>query len=462
MSLKKLICLSVILTAGLINAQETTQKPNILIILADDLGYADVGFNGSDIQTPNIDRIASGGIRFDNFYACPMCSPTRAGLLTGRYPIRFGMMRAVVPPQRIYGMNPEEVTLAEMLASAGYKHRGVVGKWHLGHRHQKWWPNNQGFTFFEGCLNGAIDYFSHEREGENDWHLNGKTHKKEGYATDLIGEASCSFINDIPANEPFFLYTSFTAPHSPFQAKKEDLKKYPHREGKKKTYAAMVDCMDQNIGKILDCIEERGQMDNTFILFFSDNGGMKSVANNGQKRGWKLTVYEGGINVVATACWPSGGVAGGRVISEHVGYIDVFPTLAEISGYEKNVKYKLDGMSMLNAMKGERMPKRKWFTYLDQNNEKVERLTIHSDNLKLVWYRNAPDNKVQTSRIELYNTTNDKGETDNVADKYPLLVEELQQQTEAFYKLKIERQNPRYYNNTTLSGPVIPEWQAKE
>ena len=127
-----------------------SQKPNIIIILADDLGYADVGFHGSDIKTPNIDRIATEGVVLDQYYACPMCSPTRAGIMTGRYPIRFGLMRAVVPPQRVFGMPPEEITIAEMLSEAGYKYRGITGKWHLGHQEKKWTPANQGFTFFEG------------------------------------------------------------------------------------------------------------------------------------------------------------------------------------------------------------------------------------------------------------------------------------------------------------------------
>nr|WP_303921257.1 sulfatase-like hydrolase/transferase [Draconibacterium sediminis] len=234
---------------GAFAGNETTSKPNIIIILADDLGYADVGFHGSDIKTPHIDRIASEGVVLEQYYACPMCSPTRAGLMTGRYPIRFGLMRAVVPPQRVFGMPPEETTIAEMLSEAGYKYRGITGKWHLGHQEKRWTPANQGFTFFEGCHNGAVDYFTQDRNGERDWQELTKPSEKTGYTTDLIGNAAIEFIQSVPKDEPFFLYVPFTAPHSPFQAKDEDLEKYPNRQGDKKTYAAMVDCMDQNIGQ---------------------------------------------------------------------------------------------------------------------------------------------------------------------------------------------------------------------
>lgn len=141
-------------------------KPNILILLADDLGFGDVGFNGSDIKTPNIDRLATEGVQLTQFYCCPMCSPTRAGLMTGRYPLRFGLMRSVIPPQRDFGLSVNEETIADMLGKAGYRYRGMTGKWHLGHRRQEWLPVNRGFTHFEGCYNGAVDYFDRNRDGE--------------------------------------------------------------------------------------------------------------------------------------------------------------------------------------------------------------------------------------------------------------------------------------------------------
>lgn len=442
-------------------AQETP-KPNIIVLLADDLGYADVGFNGSDIKTPNLDRLASEGVKFDQFYACPMCSPTRAGLMTGRYPLRFGLMRAVVPPQREFGMPPEEFNLAEMMAEAGYEHRGAVGKWHLGHRQQKWLPTNQGFTFYEGCYNGAIDYFTLEREGERDWHENATPSNKEGYSTDLIGQAAVEFIQSVPEDEPFFLYVPFNAPHSPFQAKDEDIAKYPQRKGNRQVYAAMVDCMDQNIGKILSTVEERGQLDNTFILFFSDNGGVRGIADNSPHRGSKLTVYQGGINVVAAARWPAGNISGGKTVSERMGYIDVFPTLMEVAGFKGKPENELDGISVLKAMTGETLPDRSWFTYLDQNADKTERIALNTDEWKLIWTRNAPDNEETFEEIELYQMVQDKQESTDVSGEEQDMVKKLQAEVNRFYQLKSEHQNPRFYDKELLSGPPIPDWQPEK
>ncbi|MCG6188319.1 sulfatase-like hydrolase/transferase [Maribellus maritimus] len=195
-----------------------------------------------------------------------MCTPTRAGLMTGRYPIRYGLMRSVIPPYRGFGLDPNEIILPEMLAEAGYEHRACIGKWHLGHLRKKWHPNSQGFTYFAGCYNGAIDYFTKVREGEADWHRNSQTIHADGYVIDIIADEAVGFINSVPDKEPYFLYVPFTAPHSPYQAKEEDIAKYPHREGKQRIYAEMVDCMDQAIGRIIDAVEKRGDRDNTFIF----------------------------------------------------------------------------------------------------------------------------------------------------------------------------------------------------
>jgi arylsulfatase A-like enzyme len=187
-------------------SEGASPKPNILIIVADDLGYADVGFNGGKvIQTPNLDRLAASGVNLTDFRACPMCSPPRAGLLTGRWPLRFGMMRAVVPPWSKHGLPSEEKTLPELLAGGGYERRGIIGKWHLGHARRQFLPLAQGFTFFYGHYNGAIDYFTHEREGERDWHLNDRSVREEGYSTDLLAEAAVRFVQESPVGKPLAL-----------------------------------------------------------------------------------------------------------------------------------------------------------------------------------------------------------------------------------------------------------------
>ena len=273
-----------------LNANVKT-KPNIVIILADDLGWADVSFHSDRIPTPNIDRIAEEGVELDRFYVFPMCSPTRAGLMTGRYPIRFGMARSVIPPWRNFGLDPDEITLPEALGKLGYTHRGIFGKWHLGHNHTKWHPNNQGFTHFHGHYNGAIDYFTLSRENERDWHLNKKSNQETGYSTDLIASAASNFIlKHSKEEDPFFCYVPFNSPHSPFQAPEKYIKKFQHlaglnSKGKNKSLrqvvAAMVSCMDDGIGKILKAIDTSGEADNTIVWFFSDNGGNM---NNSSRR----------------------------------------------------------------------------------------------------------------------------------------------------------------------------------
>ncbi len=334
----------------------------------------------------------------------------------------------------------------------------MVGKWHLGHRQKKWLPARQGFTFFEGCHNGAVDYFTQKRNGERDWQQMGDPSSHEGYTTDLIGEASVRFISSVPKTEPFFLYLSFRAPHSPFQAKAKDLAKYPKREGKQQAYAAMVDCMDQNIGRVINILEERDQLDDTFILFFSDNGGVRQVANNAPHKGGKLTVYQGGINVVAAAHWPKGNVSGGKIIRERMGYIDVFPTLMEVVGYQGPLENELDGVNVLNGLRGRKLPNRHWFTYLDQNREKMERFALNTDQWKLVWERNAPDNDTQFNQVRLFSMMDDQAESDDRAEKNKDTVKKLQAEIEVMYDLKIENQNLRYFEKERLSGPVLPNW----
>ncbi|MFI3331434.1 MAG: sulfatase-like hydrolase/transferase [Rikenellaceae bacterium] len=373
------------------------EKPDIIYILADDLGFADVGFNGSDIQTPNLDRIARQGVQLNNYYVCPVSSPTRAGLMTGRYPIHFGMMRAVVKPDLNFGVDTNEEMLPEMLAKAGYDYRGAFGKWHLGHHQTKWLPHNRGFTQFIGCYNGAIDYFKKTRNKTPDWHHNGKPLKEAGYSTDLIGQHTVEFIESVPKDKPYFAYVAFNAPHAPFDAKPEDIAKYPNIEDKKKRYAAMVDCMDQNIGKILEAAEKRGNLDNTFIVFSSDNGGVKAIANNGLMRSGKTYTYEGGIRVAACAMWEKGGITGGKIIRERMGYIDMFPTFKHVAYNGKKMpkaKNPLDGENVLDLMKGKKRTKdRIWFSYLDYDSKtKTERLGVNYGDWKLVVMRPAPDN----------------------------------------------------------------------
>jgi len=458
----KLILFFLLVNLCVLTSFGADSRPSVIILLADDLGYGDVGFHGSDIATPNLDRIANEGVRLESFYSCPMCSPTRAGLMTGRYPLRFGMMRSVVPPQREYGLDPSEETLAEVFEQAGYQHRGVVGKWHLGHRRIQWFPTQQGFTYFVGCLNGAIDYFTHERNGELDWHRNEKPSTEEGYSTDLIGNAAVDFIEAVPGDEPYFLYVPFNAPHSPFQAKEVDLEKYPQREGDRKIYAAMVDSMDQAVGRILEAARARGDWENTLVLFFSDNGGIPRVASNGELRAGKLSQYEGGVRVAAAAYWKAGGIVGGKRIRERMGYIDVLPTMRRAIGLESAPLKPLDGIDVLDAMRGKaKLDDRAWFTYFDQNDDKIERLAVNRDKWKLVLTRSAPDSDKSESKVELFEIRNDPYEKIDLSQSNPEVVAELTAELDQFLGLKSKNQIIRFRAGAKTT-PAIPQWTPVE
>lgn len=413
------------------------EKPNLLVIVADDLGYGDVGFNGNKaIPTPNLDKLASTGVNLTDFRSCPMCSPTRAGLLTGRWPIRFRVMNSVVPPWSTNGMPPAEVTIAELLAGAGYQKRGLVGKWHLGHARNELLPLAQGFTSFYGHYNGAIDYFDHTREGEVDWHRNAETVREEGYATDLLGAEAARFVRE--AKKPWFLYVALNAPHSPFQAKPDDIAKYKRAGVAKPVYAAMVDSMDQAIGKMLDALEAQGTVSNTLVLFFSDNGGIPNAGSSNKPwRGAKLTVYEGGTRVCAAIRWPAGGLQGGRRFEQRMGYIDVLPTLLSAAGVK--IPSNIDGANCLPALQGKaKLPERAWFSYMHQNEQ--AHASVHRGPWKLVAHGNFFEETPATPpALELFNLEKDPAEATDLASREAAMVSKLHKELGEFGKLQKSR-----------------------
>ncbi|HSG72728.1 MAG TPA: sulfatase-like hydrolase/transferase, partial [Planctomycetaceae bacterium] len=305
-------------------------------------------------------------------------------------------------------------------------------------------PLEHGFTYFYGHYNGAIDYFTHEREGEVDWHRNRETVKEEGYSTDLLAADAAKFIAESPKDKPYFLYVPFNAPHSPFQAKEEDLAKYPERKGKKKTLAAMIDCLDQGVGKILAAIDERGDADNTFVLFFSDNGGVAGVADNSPLRGAKLTPYEGGIRVVACARYPEGNMIGGKMIQEQMGYIDLLPTLRRLAGAEIPESLTLDGIDVAAAMSGsEKLPDRPWFTYEAQKNNLERSYAAQTNDWKLVvkgpsLFSTDPSQV----KVEVYHLSEDPKETKNVLERAVQFAGPLMQKLNEFTLLNKEGVTP--------------------
>ena len=442
---------------------EAPEKPNIVILLADDLGYEDVSFNGGDIKTPNIDRLATEGAKLERFYVHAVCSPTRAGLMTGRYPIRFGSMKAVYPPWREGGMDTAEVTIANMLATAGYEHRGIFGKWHLGHGDVKYHPMRRGFTEFVGHYNGAIDFFTHEREGELDWHRGYEANHDEGYSTDLIADAAVKFIEARAREEaPFLCYVPFNAVHSPFQGKEEHLPIYadlapvkgdwggatsinpgaPRAEAQlanRRILGAMNHSLDEGIGRILDALDAAGIADNTLVLFSSDNGGVGGVGSNYPLRGAKASAFEGGIRVAAAARWP-GKIPAGSTVSTPLANIDVMPTLMAAAGVEDHGGKPLDGINMLPVLSGEnKTVERELYNYIGQAGPETEQISYMTNEWKLlVTGPLVTDDSADDSKRTryLFRLSEDVAEKTNVAAEHPERVAEMYEMLKAFRALQ--------------------------
>ena len=273
------------LSGTAVSAAPTTApaRPNVVIIVADDMGFADVGFNGcTDIKTPNLDRLAASGVRLDQFYVQPVCSPTRAALMTGRYPMRHGLQVGVVRPWAQYGLPLEERTLAQALKDAGYE-TAITGKWHLGHFQPEYLPTRRGFDHQYGHYNGQIEYFEHTREGGFDWHRNDKVNRDEGYSTHLIAAEAVKRIAERDAKKPLFLYVPFNAVHGPHQVPEKYKEPYAALKEPRRTYAGMMAAMDEAIGQILDALEANKMRENTLVLFTSDNGGAAARQGDEQR-----------------------------------------------------------------------------------------------------------------------------------------------------------------------------------
>jgi arylsulfatase B len=445
--LLSLAVLFALLITGLQTFAQTkpAKKPNIIIILADDLGWGDVGFHGSEIRTPNIDGLARQGVVLTRFYTAPVCSPTRAGLLTGRYPNRFGLRQTVIPPWSSFGVDVSEKFLPEMLKNAGYQNRAALGKWHLGHAKKDYLPLNKGFTHFYGHYNGAIDYFTHEREGELDWHNDWNTSFDKGYSTDLVTDEAVKCIKDYAKQaSPFLLYVAYNAPHGPLQAKKDDLTAYGYDETKPKfgkgvavddgigsdngrgntprqTYAAMVTCLDRGIGRILEQLKQLHVDDNTLVLFFSDNGAAPGGgSSSGELRGNKFQEWDGGVRAPAIVKWPAV-LKGGTQINQLMGYVDVVPTLLNIAGVKDAVHKPFDGLDMSAVFLGQSKEVKREI-YLGYG-------SLVTNQWKLV-KANAGNNAMAQTEDQLFDIVNDPSEKRNVkaahADVYQQLLKTIQ------------------------------------
>lgn len=328
-------------------------RPNILLILVDDLGYGDLTCYGApDLQTPNIDGLMAAGMRFDHFYAnCPVCSPTRASLLTGRFPDLVGVPGVIRTFTRDnFGyLDPKAVLLPQMLKKAGY-YTGIVGKWHLGLASPNT-PTERGFDYFYGFLGDMMeDYYTHRRAGFNYMRENQEIIDPKGHATDIFTDAAVNYIHKRKKQQhPFFLYLAYNAPHVPVQPPQEWLQKVQRREKgideKRAKLVALIEHLDAGIGKVVRALKENDFYDNTLILFTSDNGGQVNVgARNGDLRGTKGNMFEGGIREPMCAVWPGHIPAGSR--SEQVALtMDLFATICETAGIR--ITHEIDGLSIL-------------------------------------------------------------------------------------------------------------------
>ena len=336
---------------------QSGSKPNIVCILADDLGWSDAGWHGSEIRTPALDRLAASGAKLEQFYVQPVCSPTRAALLTGRYPMRYGLQVGVVRPWAQYGLPLEERTLPQALQEAGY-FTAITGKWHLGHFQPAYLPTRRGFDHQYGHYNGALDYFTHIRDGGFDWHRNDQICRDEGYTTSLIGREAVRLIEGHDRSRPLFLYVAFNAPHAPLQALQEHLELYSWIADKnRRPYAAMVTALDQQVAQIVAALDRRGMTAETLIFFSSDNGGPTQLgATNGKFRAGKGTLYEGGVRVPAFASWPSR-IKSGTVVREPLHIVDWYPTLLRLAGASLTQGRPVDGKDIwLTITAGRRSP----------------------------------------------------------------------------------------------------------
>jgi arylsulfatase A-like enzyme len=421
-------------------AQAADSKPNIVFIMADDLGFADLGYRGSDIKTPNIDKLATEGVRMDTFYGEPVCTPSRAALMTGRYPMRYGLQTLVIFPSHTYGLATDERTLPQALKDAGY-HTMITGKWHLGHADKKYWPQNRGFDYFYGNVVGEIDYFTHERGGVIDWQRNGVFLKESGYYMTLIGDDAVRLIDEQDGKTPFFLYFASLAPHAPYQAPQEYKDLYPSIMDKhRRVYAGMISSLDHEVGRIVAELEKRNLRDNTLILFASDNGGATSglfaqgaksnaerdteeggieqgeaaPASNAPLRGGKGSLFEGGVRVPAFANWP--GHLQPRVVNAPLHMVDIMPMLLAIAGGEGSADHPMDGRNIWPTLaEGKPSPNEDILI-----NVEAFRGAVRKGDWKLIKIALLP------GKTELFNLARDPGETTNVADQYPDVAAELE------------------------------------
>lgn len=421
------IRLLLLIICGVLPTLQAADQPNLIIVLTDDQGYHDVGFNGcTDIPTPHLDRLAADGVKFtDSYVSFPVCGPSRAGLLTGRYQDRFGFTTnpSIDPSNPQSGLPLEEETIAQVLAKVGYQ-SAIIGKWHMG-THPNFHPHQRGFNHFFGFLAGGLNYFPEMltlndlSEVERKWHWysmkverDGQKIEIEDYLTDALTDAATAFIDQqAKAKNPFLLYLAYNAPHAPLQATDKYLNRFPNiQDEKRRTYAAMVSSVDDGIGRVMETLRRHQIEEDTIVVFLSDNGGSsKNASNNSPLKGWKSDLFEGGIRVPFAMQW-KGTIPAGQVYREPVISLDIFGTIAAITGVKIAEDRPLDGVNLLPYLTGKKKGAphdmlfwRKW----EQNS-----MAIRAGSTKLV--ANAQRQKNNFARYDL---SEDIAETTNLRGK---------------------------------------------
>lgn len=413
-------------------ANAASRPPNLIVILTDDQGYADVGFNGCrDIPTPGIDSIASNGVKFTNGYVsfC-VCSPSRAGLLTGRYQQRFGHERnpRFEPESTTSGLPPSETTIADALGKAGYKN-GVIGKWHLG-ANEVFHPLKRGFHEFYGHRGGGHRYFPEDLTIKNPhdakteeasyrlWIERGfEPVKTNQYLTDEFSDEALRFV-ERHQSEPFFLYLAYNAPHAPLEATEKYLSRFTGiKDPRRRTYAAMVSAVDDGVGRLLAKLRELEIEEDTIVFFLSDNGGPETdnASDNGPLRGGKSDPWEGGFRVPFAAQWP-GTIPKGMIYEKPVISLDIFATIAALSGAKTDPARPLDGVNLMPFLTGENRAAPHETIFLRKFDQGA--FAVRQGNDKLVIPKSG-------EKAQLYDLESDIGETRDLADGQPARLQEM-------------------------------------
>ena len=417
-------------------AGRTEQElPNIVLLIADDTGWRDVGYQGSEIRTPHLDRMAQNGVVLDQFYACPTCSPTRAAVLMGRPPSRFGILGPIALRSTL-SLPPGSPTLASVLSGAGY-YCAQAGKWHLGLTPEVG-PRLFGFSSSYGYLHGQIDQYTHiYKNGDRSWHRNEQFIDEQGHATDLIAAETVRQIKDSDRSRPFFLYTAFSVPHYPLQEDEKWVKPYQNtiENPSRRLYAASMTHMDDAVGRILAALDEENLSSNTLVIFMSDNGGQQDweggpdqyngrhgpndrLGDNRPLRDWKGSLYEGGIRVPACMYW-AGKLSPGKA-SDPIHAMDILPTLAALAGAEIPPEMNVEGTDIWPLATGV-SPGAERTLYWNTGRQ----LAVRKGDWKLIHQSGSLDEGMS----ELYNIAEDPYEKNDLAQEMPQIVSDLRRLT---------------------------------